>query len=124
MKISRLKIAIFPLLATCYFSAHAEKINLQLVGQQGDHYFFTVPKPQIRDQAFLLRTAEGYCFNKAFCYVHFWETGTASPRKFPLAPKEVSSEVASYTSNQRTGKKQMLWRCSIFPKATKDECFS
>ena len=124
MNINISKAGLALVIALTPFIASAEKIDLKLVGQQGDMYFFTIPKSHISDQAFLLRTAEGFCFNKTFCYAQFWEAGKASPKRFPLTEKESALMVASYTSNQRTGKKQMLWKCSIFPKESKDSCFS
>lgn len=105
-------------------AANAERIDIKLTGQQGDHYFFTVPKSHILNQAYLMQAAEGFCANKTFCYLHFWEAGKAAPKRLPLSDTEAKHEVAGYVSNQRTGKKQMLWRCALFPKATKDECFS
>lgn len=105
-------------------ASYAERIDLRLAGQQGDHYFFTVPKTHILDEAFLLKTAEGFCSSKIHCYVHFWEAGKAAPKAFPLSAQEAGTEVASYMSNKRTGKKEMLWRCTLFPKASKGKCFS
>ena len=119
-----IKYALMALLAASIGNAYAERIDLKLVGQQGDHYFFTVPKSHILDKQFLMRSAQGFCGNKTFCYTHYWEAGKASPTKFPLTDKEARTEVASYVSNQRTGKKQMLWKCTLFPGVSKDECFS
>lgn len=113
-----LTISLAPVLA------NAERVDIKLVGQQGDMYFFTAPKPYITDQDYLLKAAQGFCFNKAFCYVQFWESGKATPKRFPLTTKESDLMVASYISNQQTGKREMRWKCSLFPRETKDTCFS
>lgn len=110
--------------ATIATPAIAEKIDLKMTGQQGDNYFFTVPKSHATNQEYLLNVSKGMCFNKTYCYIHIWEAGTAAPTRFPLTDREVKAQIASYTSNKRTGKEAMLWSCKKFPKTPKSACFS
>lgn len=110
------------LLSICT-AAHSQPSDLELVGGQGDHYFFTLGAPWVHDHAYIRRSAENFCKNKPVCYVHFWEKGTASPKLFPLTDRETVEELGTFQLNRKTGRHRMLWNCRKFPATPQARCF-
>lgn len=104
-------------------SAHAEKTDLKLTGSQGVNFFFTVSNPWASDKNYVLNTAERFCSDKPVCIAHFYLTGTASPKGFPLSDSEVEAEIATYNRNKNSGLNRVLWNCSKFPEESGDNCF-
>lgn len=104
--------------------AHAERVDLELLGQQGDMVMMAVPKSHAGDRAYIMRVAEGMCLRKTHCYVLFWQKGQGGARRLPMTDAQVRSQLASYTQNKATGKIEMLWNCRRFKDAPKASCMS
>ena len=118
----KLLIIFFALFA---LTAQAERVPLQLTGQQGDNtFFFTVPKSHASNKEYLTDRAKTFCYGRTYCYVHFWQTGEAAPRKFPLTDKEVELELAQYRQNLNTGLSVIIFNCKRFPGTSEKECFT
>lgn len=101
----------------------SEKTDLQLVGQQGVHHFFTLSKPWIDDMGYVQKEAESFCASRDICFAQFWEAGTAAPKSFPLSDEEVATELAAYRINRNNGSEVMLWQCERYPESTSKNCF-
>ncbi|TFF09668.1 hypothetical protein EXW72_10080 [Pseudomonas sp. BCA14] len=119
---------IFKLVAAAVFllgamSAHAEKTDLKLTGSQGVNFFFTMSNPWASDKVYILNTAERFCADKPVCIAHFYLTGTAAPKGFPLSDSEVEVEIATYNKNKNTGLNRILWNCSKFSGVPSSSCF-
>lgn len=108
---------------TAITTAHAGRVDLKLTGQQGDHYFFTVPASHAQDQAYIGNVAKQFCSNKTFCYLGFWKAGASAPKRFPLTDRQSREQVATYRQNRNTGSTVMLWNCRQFPKEPSSRCF-
>ena len=119
----KLSLAITLIGAALSAGASTSKTDLQLIGQQGVHYFFTLSKPWIEDQRYVGDTLTSFCSTKDVCIAHIWEKGQAAPTKFPLSDKEVSLEAATLQFNKNTKRSNLLWSCKKFPSAGKDQCF-
>lgn len=104
--------------------ARAEKTDIELIGQQGVHYFFVVSKPWILDASYIEHAARSFCADKVICFAHFWERGTPAPRRLPMTDAQDRAEMAVFRVNKNTGHSEMLWRCGVYPNATKKNCFS
>jgi hypothetical protein len=85
--------------------AYAERVDLQMVGQQGDHYFFTLPASHIKDQAYMTNVAKQFCSNKTFCYLGFWRAGKAVPKSFPLSDRQSREQIATYRQTSERGRR-------------------
>lgn len=118
------RLIFISILCSFFTTAFAEKINLEVSGHQGDHIFMLIPKSHIKNKDYIQKVAEGMCLKKVSCYVSFWQKGQASPTKFPLTDEQVESQIASYKQNDRTGRKEMIWKCSRFPGTPTSACFS
>lgn len=105
-------------------AAFAERVDLKLVGQQGDHYFFSLPGSHAKNQAYITHVATQFCSYKTFCYVGFWQAGKSVPKRFPFTDGQVKAQLATYRQNKNTGHVVLLWNCKQFPKEPESKCFS
>ena len=112
------------LLAAAMAPAHAERIDLKLIGQQGQGvFFFTIPKSHSANQTYIKHVAESMCAGREFCQAMFWVEGSAAARKLPMNQKALDAQIAQYNSNKHSRLKQMLWSCKHFPQTPKSACF-
>lgn len=118
------KVVIAAVLAVFSMQVHAEKTDIELVGTQGSHYFFTLSKPWIFDASYVENSAKNFCSLRTVCIAHFWEKGTASAKSLPMTDAQVAAELATYQWNKNTGRSSMLWRCGKYPESTSSNCFS
>lgn len=113
-------ILAFCLAAHC--NAHAERIDLKLLGQSGDHLFMSVPKSHAANQAYLTQVARNMCMLKNHCYVKIWEAGKHAAKKFPLTDAQLKHQLVSYDQNNYTNLQRWLWNCEKFPGTPKEQC--
>lgn len=120
------KSILITFLATLGFcgSAFAEKTDIELIGQQGTHYFFVVSKPWITDAGYIENSGKAICASKSVCIAHFWERGTPAPTRLPMTEAQAKAEMAVFRVNKNSGLSEMLWRCGKYQHATEQNCFS
>lgn len=104
--------------------AYAERTDLELVGEQGVHYFFTLSKPWSQDQKYLKQVSQNFCSTKVICITHIWDPKDGrAPKSLPFTDKQVDNEVVTYQGNKNTGRSKFIWNCKKFPNESTANCF-
>jgi len=81
-----------------------------------------VPEGATADQ--LPELARKQCEGQQICQLFAWSKGQPAATAMPLTDREAASVVFSYSLNRMTGLERSLWRCSAYPRASKDECLA
>lgn len=105
-------------------AAQAARVDLQLIGRQGENYFFSVPPSHASDAEYIERFLTAFCHDKAVCIGHVWSSADSPASRFPLSDAQVKAQIAIYQSNNKTKHRKMIWNCKKFPSATSANCFS
>jgi len=79
-----------------------------------------VPEGMAADR--LPELARQQCEGQQICQLFAWPKGQAVATAMPLTDREAAGVVYSYSLNRMTGLERSLWRCSAYPRASKDEC--
>lgn len=111
-------------LALAAVGASAEKVDLRLLGSQGDHVFMSVPSTHAKDKAFIERAARGVCLGKSHCFVLFWDSGRGGATRLPMTDAQARSQLAQYDFNRYTKLDRFLWDCKRFKGTPQEQCFA
>lgn len=84
---------------------------------------FVVVEPPFDSQAPFHQAVASICAGKTHCFVHFWDSASAAPRRLPMTDAQVESEIAAYRQNTYTKLARWHWRCEQLPDLPKQGCY-
>lgn len=116
------RLLLAAVVAALACGARAEKVDLRLIGTQGDYRFMTVPATHAHNKDYLTNVTYGMCLVQNHCFLFIWEQGTNAAKRVPMTDKQLKSLLVSYTLNRYTGLNRLLWNCTYFPDTPKEQC--
>lgn len=103
------------------FSANAANY-WKHVGKIGKMDAVLINKNQEHNQNIYRQAASSVCSDKRWCKVLFWSDPDLIPKAFPMTKAQLKGQTASWTYNEISGFKKMLWACRIVNDP--EMCFS